>query len=76
MTLVEIRAPGTRPPRDPDRIGPRLGIVSEPVAPPLTDLGRLLELAASGDVPAILRTVLGWLGAAKAGPRVPAERGA
>jgi Holliday junction DNA helicase RuvA len=34
------------------------------------------ELAASGDVPAILRTVLGWLGAAKAGPRVPAERGA
>ncbi|MFE7630367.1 Holliday junction branch migration protein RuvA [Kocuria sp. NPDC057446] len=32
------------------------------------------ELAASGDVPAILRAVLGWLGAAKAGPRVGAER--
>lgn len=55
MTLVEIRAPGTRPPRDPDRIGPRLWIVSEPVAPPLTDPGRLLELAASGDLQAFGR---------------------
>lgn len=34
------------------------------------------ELAASGDVPTILRTVLGWLGAAKAGSRAGAERGA
>jgi holliday junction DNA helicase RuvA len=33
------------------------------------------ELAASGDVPTILRTVLGWLGAAKTGPRATAERG-
>lgn len=32
------------------------------------------ELAASGDVPAILRAVLGWLGAAKAGSRAGAER--
>ncbi|MGK7221412.1 Holliday junction branch migration protein RuvA [Kocuria flava] len=32
------------------------------------------ELAASGDVPLILRTVLGWLGAAKAGTRT-ADRG-
>lgn len=34
------------------------------------------ELTASGDVPAILRTVLAWLGAAKAGTRAGAERGA
>ena len=34
------------------------------------------ELIASGDVPAILRTVLAWLGAAKAGARAGAERGA
>lgn len=34
------------------------------------------ELAASGDVAAILRTVLAWLGAAKAGTRAAAERGA
>ena len=34
------------------------------------------ELAASGDVPAILRTVLARLGAAKAGTRTAAERGA
>ncbi|MFI7495483.1 Holliday junction branch migration protein RuvA [Kocuria sp. M4R2S49] len=33
------------------------------------------ELAASGDVPTILRTVLAWLGAAKAGARAGAERG-
>ncbi|MFI7482370.1 Holliday junction branch migration protein RuvA [Kocuria sp. M1R5S2] len=33
------------------------------------------ELAASGDVPLILRTVLAWLGAAKAGSRTAAERG-
>lgn len=32
------------------------------------------ELTAAGDVPTILRTVLAWLGAAKAGPRVGAER--
>lgn len=55
MTLVEIPAPGTRPPRDPDRIGPRLVTVSEPVAPPLTEPGRLLELAASGDLQAFGR---------------------
>lgn len=34
------------------------------------------ELAASGDVATILRTVLAWLGAAKAGARAGAERGA
>ncbi|MUN62784.1 Holliday junction branch migration protein RuvA [Kocuria sediminis] len=34
------------------------------------------ELSASGDVSAILRTVLAWLGAAKAGARTGAERGA
>lgn len=34
------------------------------------------ELAASGDVATILRTVLAWLGAAKAGTRAGAERGA
>lgn len=33
------------------------------------------ELTASGDVPAILRTVLAWLGAAKAGSRTAAGRG-
>lgn len=33
------------------------------------------ELAASGDVATVLRTVLAWLGAAKAGARAGAERG-
>lgn len=33
------------------------------------------ELVASGDVPTILRAVLAWLGAAKAGSRTAAERG-
>ncbi|GGG59630.1 Holliday junction ATP-dependent DNA helicase RuvA [Kocuria dechangensis] len=34
------------------------------------------DLVASGDVPVLLRTVLAWLGAAKAGTRSAAERGA
>lgn len=34
------------------------------------------ELAASGDVATILRTVLAWLGTARAGARAGAERGA
>lgn len=55
MTLMDLRRPGTRPSRDPELIGPRLVTVSEPAAPPLTDPGRLLELAASGDLQAFGR---------------------
>lgn len=55
MTLLDIRRPGTRPSPAPDEVGPRMVGVSEPVAPPLTDPGRLLELAASGDLQAFGR---------------------
>ena len=53
--LVDSRRPG--PLHSPGRDGdsPRLVTVSDPVAPPLTDPGRLLELAASGDLQAFGR---------------------
>lgn len=55
MMLVDSRRPG--PLHSPGREGdsPRLVTVSDPVAPPLTDPGRLLELAASGDLQAFGR---------------------
>lgn len=49
MTLMDTRRRPTRPSRATDPVPTRLDPVSEPVAPPLTDPGRLLELAASGD---------------------------
>lgn len=53
--LVDSRRPG--PLHSPGRDGdsPRLVTVSDPAAPPLTDPGRLLELAASGDLQAFGR---------------------
>ena len=55
MMLVDSRRPG--PLHSPGRDGdsPRLVTVSDPAAPPLTDPGRLLELAASGDLQAFGR---------------------
>ncbi len=55
MTLMDTRRRPTRPSRATDPVPTRLDPVSEPVAPPLTDPGRLLELAASGDLQAFGR---------------------
>ena len=63
MTLQVTRRPSARPPGRPpappsrghEPAGTRLVSVSEPAAPPLTDPGSLLELAASGDLQAFGR---------------------
>lgn len=55
MTLMDTRRPPTPPTHVVDPIAPTLTLVSEPVAPPLTEPGRLLELAASGDLQAFGR---------------------
>lgn len=63
MTLQVTRRPAARPPGRPpappsrghEPAGTRLVSVSEPAAPPLTDPGSLLELAASGDLQAFGR---------------------
>ena len=63
MTLQVTRKPSARPPGRPpappsrghEPAGTRLVAVSEPAAPPLTDPGSLLELAASGDLQAFGR---------------------
>ena len=63
MTLQVTRRPSARPPGRPpappsrghEPAGTRLVAVSEPAAPPLTDPGSLLELAASGDLQAFGR---------------------
>lgn len=63
MTLQVTGRPSARPPGRPpappsrghEPAGTRLVSVSEPAAPPLTDPGSLLELAASGDLQAFGR---------------------
>lgn len=63
MTLQVTGRPSARPPGRPpappsrghEPAGTRLVTVSEPAAPPLTDPGSLLELAASGDLQAFGR---------------------
>lgn len=51
----DTRRSGTRPYRDPEQETTRVVTVSEPVAPPLTEPGELLQQAASGDLEAFGR---------------------
>lgn len=55
MTITDTVRPGTRPSRPTHPLRTRVTLVSEPTALSLADPGRLLELAAAGDLDAFAR---------------------
>ena len=55
MAVLLAPRPGTRPSRAPRPVRTRMSRVSEPTATSLADPGRLLELAAAGDLDAFAR---------------------